>query len=346
MRTAGAAAVLIVLIHPPLISAVEIILAPIVQEGDSPQSRVYSAAELSERLIQSVILLDTSGDLKLRLGELPVGDEPVSSVLDAAEFAAFNGSHALFYGRFNYSDTSIDAVIRFFDPVSTRIASTIYGRDSANRQERLIEDIGGKIYVHLTETLGLEPGLGARGPEKGVWHFRFGGGYWRPLPPWGDALSGTGTGELALYLTPVYPAFGKARRLFGFRFGISGVYSFAMNTPSSEPILFHASRFGIPMEFTVEFRETHRIGLGVNPILMLDAVSQQHRHVPGRNIALSLSMGTAFTLYYRLSFNPGHALGLSAEAALIFYDPLRFELRPTLFYEHRLGWRKTRRRSS
>ena len=68
MRTAGAAAVFIVLIHPPLISAVEIILAPIVQEGDSPQSRVYSADELSERLIQSVILLDTSGDLKLRLG--------------------------------------------------------------------------------------------------------------------------------------------------------------------------------------------------------------------------------------------------------------------------------------
>lgn len=343
MRTIPVAAVFIVLIHCPLISAVEIILAPIVQEGDSPALKVYSPSELSERLIESVILLDTSGDLKLRLGESPAGDEPVRSILDASAFAAFNGSPALIYGRFNYGDTSIDAVIRFFDPASTRITSTIYGRDSANRQERLIEDIGEKIYSYLRETLGLEANLSDRGPETGIWHFRFGGGYWRPLPPWGDALSGTGTGELALYLTPVYPVFGKARRLFGFRFGISGVYSFAMNTPSSEPILFHASRFGIPMEFTAEFRETHRIGVGVNPILTLDAVSQRHRHVPERNIALTVSMGTAFTLYYRLSFNPGHALGLSAEAALIFYDSPRLEIRPTLFYEHRLGWRRRRR---
>lgn len=141
-----------------ILGAVEIGLAPLVIVGrDGEVSSDSRGSALTMRLIGAVKQLDIKDSLILRPGDVPPESEPVISILDASAFAVYNGFDALIYGRFSYSELSIDAVIRFFDPLSGRITTTLYGRDSPDYEERLLGDMAAKLHEYLTVVLGIAP---------------------------------------------------------------------------------------------------------------------------------------------------------------------------------------------
>ena len=339
-------AAVLVIILSEVAGGVEITLAPIIVDRNSQRLFHLRGAELARGLIRTIKLLDGSGSLVLRLGRVPSEGAGVVSVLDAASFAKYNGSDGVIYGRFAYTENYIDAAIAFFDPATGRIESKIYGRDSSDREARLIDDMGRKVHEYLTGTLGLAPVSVPRAPDRVLWDYRIGLGYWSPVGPWRNALSGISSVELSGYLTPVYPILEEGSRLWGLRVGGSLIYSLGINTPDSESFVYNGIRFGIPMDFAADYRKEHRMGVGVQPFVAVDLVSQERRYSSGRWNGISATGGVVLNVYYRFRLNPGSGIGISAETAFVFYSPLRIEIRSVLFYEHRIGSGKKKRRSS
>ena len=335
MKRGGSRAV-IMLLCSSILGAVEIGLAPLVIVGrDGEVSSDSRGSALTMRLIGAVKQLDIKDSLVLLPGDVPPEGEPVISILDASAFAVYNGFDALIYGRFSYSEFSIDAVIRFFDPLSGRITTTLYGRDSPDYEERLLGDMAAKLHEYFTVVLGIAPILPRRIPRKALWDYRIAPGYWMPLGAWQEVLSGIVSMETALNLTPVHPVWERGPWLMIMRFGFSALYSLGISRPDAEGFLHNAVRLGIPFDIAFDYREEHRLAVGIQPTITLDILTLQRKYRSELWTGISAVMGMAVNLTYRFSWNGRSGIGVQAETAFIFYSPLRFELRPFIFYEYR-----------
>ena len=322
------------------VSSAEIVFAPLVIEGrDEDGPIIPDEVDFTRRLMHCIDELDLLDALDMRLGKTSPEQEAVVSVLDAASFATFNGAEILVYGRLAFTEHYIDAVLRIFDPEGGEILETFYGRDSSERDERLMEDAAGKIHEYLTNDLGLTPIVPRREIETKLWDWRISLDYWTPVGDWREALSGLVSLGGAGFLTPVYPLFREKAWLFGLRAGASFLYATGIGTPETEEFFYNGIRFGIPVEFMADYRENHRLAFTLQPFVSMDMIFQERKY-SGTWTGVTVTGGIAVGTYYRYRLNEKSSLGLSTEVSFVFYEPLRIEIRPGLFYERRIGSRR------
>ena len=141
--------------------------------------------------------------------------------------------------------------------------------------------------------------------------------------------------ETALNLTPVHPVWERGPWLMIMRFGFSALYSLGISRPDAEGFLHNAVRLGIPFDIAFDYREEHRLAVGIQPTITLDILTLQRKYRSELWTGISAVMGMAVNFTYRFSWNGRSGIGVQAETAFIFYTPLRFELRPFIFYEYR-----------
>ncbi len=314
--------------------AVDIGFAPLViekKEGDSLESGMYK----TRRLIEELGYLDQQDALRMQLYDTAGVLENVVSILDASSFSAYYSCEILIYGRLSYTENYIDGIIKVFDPASGRIIQSLYSRDGAEEEARLLGDLAKKLHNYFTQTLGLAPYRPAREKEYSQWDFQARLGYWSPVNEWRDVLSGVSLFHFEGALTPVYPLLEKGPWLYGLRMGMSLDYRLGLGTPGNERFVYNGVGFGFPVQISGDYRERHRLAVSLTPFILMDILSQQRRHsTQWSGITASGGMSAGFSYMFRIDEVSG--VGGNLESSLVFYKPVRVEMSLGLFYEYHL----------
>lgn len=317
--------------------AVETVLAPMEVVGQAvPGEELPKGDSFSKTVVRYLKVLDRSGVLQPSVHPLPKGEDHPRSILDASSFSAYYGLDMLVFGRLSCTPEYIDGYLQVYDVQNGEIRHRIYSRDQAGRYERLAEDLAGKLFEYLTEDLGLAPVYPSYEVRRNIWDLRGRVGYWSPMGSWRDNLSGILSLEAAGFLTPEYPLGDYGPWLYGMRFGVSLGYDIGVSTPGHEEFVFHGIRTGIPVELTItrysDSRKSYSVGL--TPFFMLDVLVQERRY-EGSYTTSTAAMGMSLSGAVRYSLNETSAVGLGLELSTVFYDPPRYEIRPSLVYEYR-----------
>ena len=319
------------------IQAIEIAFAPLVIEGELTDRVLTPRGKAEARQLKRMLNdLDTTDAIKTSFHDNPPSLEDTITILDAGAFSTYHGIEILVYGRIFFTPQYIDAVVRVYEAETNEIQKTLYSRDSADHQERLLQDLANKLYDYLTRELGLAPIRIAREKERALLDFRGGLSYWTPAGQWRQSLSGIHALELGAYLTPIYPLRERGAWLNGIRLGVSMNYRIGINTPGSERFVYHGLRFGIPIEFTHDYREEHRITLYFQPLMQLDIISQE-RHYSDRWVGSTATGGVGIGSSYTFKLTPSSSIGALLEWATVYYEPILSEFRLGVFYEYHLG---------
>ena len=326
-----------------VVVSVETVLAPMEVVGEvAPGESLPKGGAFSQTVVNYLKELDRSGILKPSVKSVPKGESHPRSILDASSFSAYYGLDMLVFGRLSCTPEYLDGYLQVYDVANGDIRQRIYSRDRAGRYERLAEDLAGKLFEYLTDELGLAPVYPSYEVEHSLWDLRGRVGYWSPMGSWRDTLSGICSVEAAGFLTPEYPLGERGPWLYGLRYGVSLGYDLGVSTPGYEEFTFHGIRTGIPVEFYVTRynKRSSEFSLGITPFFMLDVLVQNRRY-EGTYTTSTAGTGVSLSGGARYDLSESSAVGLGLEISSVFYDPPRYEIRPSLAYEYRFpGKRK------
>jgi len=317
--------------------SISIAIAPLIIGSDSAfDSTSFSGYDESRKFRNYLLDLDQQDTLKAKLHRNPEGlAGGVSTILDAAYFCQYYAAEFLIYGRIRYTEEYADIVLKLYDPGRQELIGTFYGKDAATELERLLEDSAKKVYVYLSETLGLAPLWIKREVERSLWDFQGRLGWWTTAGKWRQSLAGIASMEAGAYFTPIYPLWERRSWQLGGRFGFSFEYQLGMNTHGDESFTFHGLGFFFPVEAVFDYREEHRFAASVFPLLQVDILNQDRKY-SATWTGVSVSGGLGSTLSYRFQLDVKHAIGFATGWRLIFYRPLRSHFPVSLFYEYSL----------
>lgn len=317
--------------------SVTIAIAPLLIDND-PASEITSSSgyDESRRFRSHLLDWDQQDALKIKLHRNPEAlTGGVVTVLDAAHFCQYHAAELLIYGRIRYAEEYADIVLKLYDPGRQEIIETFYGKDDAAELDRLIRDAAMKVYVYLSETLGLAPLWIKREVERALWDFQGRLSWWTSTGEWRQALAGVTSLGAGAYFTPIYPVWERRSWRIGGRFGFFFEYQIGMNTHGDEPFVFHGLGSSLPVEALFDYKGEHRFTLSVFPLLQFDILSQERKYSEKWSGA-SVTGGIGSTVSYRFQLDTAHAIGAAAGWSLVFYRPLRTHFTMNLLYEYSL----------
>lgn|GEM_PF-3334195 len=317
--------------------SISIAIAPLLVGSDSAFESTSTLGYDETRKFRSYLLdWDQQDALKAKLHRNPEAlSGGVVTILDAAYFCQYYAAELLIYGRLRYTEEYADIVLKLYDPSRQELIETFYGKDDAAELDRLIKDSAMKVYVYLSETLGLAPLWIEREVERALWDFQGRLGWWTTAGEWRQALAGIMSMEVGAYFTPIHPLWERRTWRLGGRYGFFFEYQLGMNTHGNEPATFHGLGFFFPAEAIFDYREEHRFALSIFPLLQVDVLRQDRKYSTKWRGA-SVTGGIGSTLSYRFQLDVVHAIGFATGWRLVFYRPLRSHFPVSLFYEYSL----------
>ncbi len=315
------------------LAGLQIGIAPMAVEG-SEDGSVFS-----QTVADTVNALGSGSSFGVFIiGKIDAPDAP-RSILDAADWCGIYGLDLLVYGAIRSSSDIADGVIRVFDAEKGTVVKALFGRDESARTDRLIEDLAKKLYVYFSEELNLAAPVTIRAKEHAAWDFSIDLGWWSCAGSWNDALTGLCSLELGGSLTPIRPILYSGSWDLFLRFGLNLGYETGMRRPGHEEFFFQGLLLKFPIDICAEWRRRHQIRLTGAPLLYLDMIVQ-NRLYTGNRTAVSAAGGLSLSLSYIFRINDSSSLGLSAGCGMIFYSPVRIQIRPALFYEFSIPGKK------
>lgn len=338
MRMADGRAFLIALLILLLgggVGAIDIYLAPIAyhdESGAESQDPKRPAEDLFQRLVKA----DLSQSVSLRKVE-GAGQPPPESFLDAVRLSESQGYAYLLYGYVKRTTYSYYAEVKLFSQESKALSSAFIDSDDDQHYERFVDELSNKIITYISNDLGMGPPCPRNGPARNILTLPITIGYWTPTGGgWSAAMAGLVCADLSLRFVPALPLF-RILNMPGFlALGLDAEYGLGMNQPGLETFFLHAVRLRLPVEVFLDLGSSHRLGLGVGPLLEIDTMLQS-RLYSSTVTETTIIPGISFSLQYLYALSGSVSLGLATIVDVAFYSQPLVMFSPRLSVDFRLA---------
>ncbi len=273
---------------------------------------------------------------RIEAGKLPAP----RSLIEALGFADANGYPFLMYGYLRRTDDALFAEIRMADRDARTIAAVFYSVDTVDRYDRLVEDLGRKVYEHLAILLGIGTDPSTLKTYRYVWSIPIEGGYWAPASgDWADAVSGLAYAKLGLRFWPRVPSYIKNSHPRHIGAGFDAEYAYGTNAPGRESAELHSGIGRLAFDFLTDFENRHRVGLSLGPFIRMDYL-RQTRLYDEEVLERTSSPGFGVEFIYAALVGRPLELGATLSVDATFYDVPLVTVSPRLRIAYRfLPWK-------
>jgi hypothetical protein len=312
--------------------AMEIHLAPLVFQDETTAEAQHPSEDLLRRfsvdpLADGVVLRDA----------VELSGEAPRTYLEAATACESQGYSYLLYGFVKRTEYSYYAELKLLEREHKNVAVAFISGDDSDHYERLMDDLAVKLSGYVRSDLGMAPAPTPREPARDLIALPTSAGWWTPMGgSWSDALAGLATAGMSIRFIPARPLFQLWARPCFLALGLDLAYALGANQPGAEGFFLHAARVRLPVEVYMDLGAGHRVGLGVGPLLEVDAMAKARLY--GSTIVTStVAPGASLSVIYQYTVASAVTVGLANTFDAALYSTPLVSWSPAIMVDLWLG---------
>lgn len=309
---------LIILFYVQLLSALEIVVAPVNVIDNGINNRSAESGKFSNELTKSLSNIQKNGTIMFRYeGNQGIPD----SFANAMQFCKANDIQYLLYGYMERRGNSIYSEIRLLDYESKSVLATFFSADSKDHDERIVTDLAIKVTDFIETEFGYASSLRDEVKRTFGLEIPFTLGYWTPVQDeWSSQVTGIVNAMLGITIVPDYFATSFVNRRAYISFSVFTGYRYAMGDPSTYDLSLHTVDTLFLPRYHWVLSDVHEVYVGVGLMYSLNLYSIAEKYGSEKS-SIEGVPGGCLSLGYQ--FNVTGKIGIILDNTFMysFYNP-------------------------